>query len=204
MKKLSIIGFLILYTSLTYAGIGKAKELYEVGSYDEAITEINKILSSEPSHTGALKLLMNIHKDNRKTKSYIQTAAKYYKSGGKMSYEQLWKLANTGYQIKDYNSVVFYSRICNFKNPNKHQINNLLGVGYFYLKNYKLSVVALKVAYYYAPREVIYSANLARSYEYLEKYKLAYKFYKKSLAVDPNFTRSAIALKRVQGLMNQN
>ncbi len=200
MKRYLIV-LLVCVTSLSFADLEQAKDKYFNGNYEEALAEVNNILAKDSRNKGALKLLMKVYKSTKKLKLYIATSKKFVKSGGKMSYTEMWKTANTAFQYKDYKSVLFFTNICNYRNPNNHSIMNLMGVAYFYMKKYKLSIIALKVAVLYASYDVIYTANLGRTYEHIGAYKKAYKYYKLSLKNDPNFSRSVTAVKRLKALL---
>lgn len=203
MKKYTLVLALsFVLATMVWADYNKAKELYDLGSYDEAIAELNNILTSEPGNLGALELQMRIYRDTKKSTAYLQSAKSYALRGGNVNYDTAWALSNLAHQIKDYQNAVFFSQICNKLNPNNHSVLNLMGVGLFYLKKYELSIVALKTATRYLPSEPTYNANLARSYEYLSQYKKAYYYYQQTLKYEPSSTRAVVALNKLKTLMN--
>lgn len=200
MKKTAIL--LILGFALNAsAALDQAKLLYSQKNYPDALKEVTEHLKQAPNDKDAYLLLMNINREKKDLPSYLWAARKFVVSGGKFNWDSAWDLANVGYQIKDYESVVFFSKICNALSPNNHSVYNLLGVAYFYLKNYKLSIVALKSAVAFLPNDTIYNANLARSYEFVENYEKAAEYYRISLKNDPNFSRSALSLKKVEAIL---
>jgi tetratricopeptide (TPR) repeat protein len=145
---------------------------------------------------------MDIYKAQGQSGLYLKVLRNQIENGKNYDYSVLWDGANRSFQIRDYDMVVFFSKQCNEKSPNRHSIYNLMGVAYYYLKQYRLSVIALKTAVAFMPKEPIYNANLGRSYEMLGEYAKAAEYYEVSLKYDPDFRRSALSLKRVKALLS--
>lgn len=205
MRKFFVGLMFLLFPISLFAGIEEAKQFYAAKNYDQAIAEANAVLQSDPQNKDALAILVNSYQNKKDYKNYILFSKKFLEAGGKINGDVLWPLANLCHEMKDYESVVFFVKIYNTIQPNNHSAYNLIGVAYYYLNKYRLSVIALKTAVLFMPNEPIYSANLARSYEALGEYQKAYDFYKISLKNDPNFGRAALSLKRVETLLqNKN
>lgn len=195
------ISLMLLFSISLYAGMDEAKKFYANNQLDEAINELNNVLKENGYNKDALNLLMNIYRKKNNVSLYIKTAKKYIHSGGTLDFDATWSIANTAHEMKDHENALFFAKYCNTLSPNNSSIYNLIGVAYFYLKKYKLSIIALKAAVYYNGNESIYLANLARSYEISEDYAKAFEYYKLSLKKDPNFKRAAMSLQRVEGLL---
>ncbi|HCL55801.1 MAG TPA: hypothetical protein DHW82_02170 [Spirochaetia bacterium] len=199
MKK-KILGLLFFLTaSQVFAGLEEAKSFYTAGNYEQAVEQLNLILTDSPSNMEALKILTDIYKKTD-LKKYITTAKNYLKSGGKLGFDDIWNLANMSYEnFKDLDSALYFTSKCNQIAPNRAEVYNLIGVLYYHKENLKLSIIALKTSVYLSGSSALYASNLARSYEKIQNFKKASAYYKMSVKNDPNFTRSVNALKRLEG-----
>jgi tetratricopeptide (TPR) repeat protein len=144
---------------------------------------------------------MNIQRGNKNEIQAIKTARRLHKIGYNFSYDTLFRYANTAHDNKEHELALYFSKVCNVLRPNSANILNLVGVSYFYLKKYRISLVAFKAAVYYNSEDSIYWANLARSYENLEEYEKALTYYQLSLKKEPGFRRSLLSVDRVKGLL---
>jgi len=201
MKSLKIGLLLLMTSSFTFAGMNEARNFYKERKLDDAIREANDVLKQGPGNKEATYFLMNLYNEKKDTFNYLKMAKKYALYDGQITHEMAWNFANIAFNIKDYDTIIFFTKICNALKPNDHSTFNLMGVAYFYLNQYKPSVVSLKAAMALNPTQSIYAANLARSYERLEQWEKAEEYYKISLKYDPGFQRSAVSLKKVQAIL---
>jgi len=200
MRAVILLAFLMTQ-SAGFAGINEAKNFYKEKKYSDAVAEATNVLKQDSQNREALQLLFTIYSERKDTSNQLTFGKRYVNAGGQITSEMAWNLANIAFQIKDYHSIVIFSKLYNSMKADDHSNYNLLGVAYFYLQQYKPSVIALKTALVLRPNEPIYAANLARSYEMMEHYEKAAEFYKLSLKYDPGFKRSAISLKRVEAIL---
>lgn len=173
-------------------------------SYSTLLKESKAELEANPKSVSALKKMMNAYQGLGQNGNFIKTFVRYLKAGGEASFGWTFKNANWAHGLKLHEDALYLSQMSSKLSPNTASVLNLLGVSYFYLKKYRLSAISLKAAVALSPKTAIYSANLARTYEYLEWYKAAKKYYELCLKYDPSFKRSVISLKRVNGILAQN
>lgn len=198
MKKTWISLILTFLTwNFLFANFEEAKELYNNKNYNEALSILNQLIEDKKANLEIYKMVMEIYKEKKHQESYLAATKQYIRAGGRINYDSAWALGNYAHQVKKYNDVVIFSKICLTLSPNNHSIYNLMGVAYYYLKKHQLSVVALKSAVTLSAGEPIYTANLARSYESLEDRANAIKYYKLALKNDPQFQRASTALRRL-------
>jgi len=143
---------------------------------------------------------LKIYSNTGPRKTYYDYLASYILSGGSPRYQDVWDAAMGFFEIKDYENTIIFCKYCNYLSPNNHSVFNLIGVTYYYLKKYDLSIIGLRSAVKLMPNEAIYLANLARSYEETGDYKNAYKYYKLSYEKDPNFGRARSGVERLKNM----
>ena len=222
MKKFILMVLFVFINVFLFANVEEAQKLFNEKKYQEAKTALEKILKENPKDKKAInlmgeiyksminsnprnlnnyKLLMNFYKNNRRYSSFFKTLKRYHRYGGRYYYAELWKLSQLAFEIKDHDTVIYLTRRCNKLNPNNHSVLNMMGVSYYYLKKYRLSVIALKAAVKTKVDHDIYNANLARTYVSLGAYKKAYFYYKQALKYNPKLLRASTSIEKVKNLM---
>jgi len=197
-KKLFLLFIFLTFNSFALT-VEELDSLIAEGRFQEAK---EKFEASDLSrkNKNVIERLIKIYANTGPRKDYYNYLAYYIKLGGNVKYQDVWAAAMGSFEIKDYNNTITFCKYSNYLSPNNHSVFNLMGVAYYYIQNYELSVIALRSAVKLMPDEAIYIANLARSYEDMKDYKNAYKYYKISLQKDPNFIRSRAALERLKNM----
>ena len=96
------------------------------------------------------------------------------------------KQIEKNFKLKKFNDVILQCRKLIKKKPNNFILNQIIGLAYFSIKNFDLSIECLKKANEIKPRDMVCKNNLANSYKSSGNLKEAEKIYKEILHEFPN------------------
>jgi Tfp pilus assembly protein PilF len=96
------------------------------------------------------------------------------------------KQIEKNFKLKKFNDVILQCRKVIKKNANNFILNQIIGLAYFYIKNFDLSIKYLKKASEINPSDMVCKNNLANSYKSFGNSQEAEKIYKEILRKFPN------------------
>ena len=96
------------------------------------------------------------------------------------------KQIEKNFNLKKFNDVILQCRKLIKKNPNNFILNQIIGLAYFAINKFDLSVEYLKKASEINPSDMICKNNLANSYKASGNFQEAEKIYKEILDKFPN------------------
>ncbi len=96
------------------------------------------------------------------------------------------KQIGKNFQLKKFNDVILQCRKLIKKNPNNFILNQIIGLAYFSINNFDLSIECLKKANEIKPSDMVCKNNLANSYKSSGNIQEAEKIYKEILHRFPN------------------
>lgn len=95
------------------------------------------------------------------------------------------KQIEKNFKSKKFNDVILQSKKLIKQNPNNFLLNQIIGLAYFSVKNFDLSIEYLKKANVIKPDDMVCKNNLANSYKSSGNLRDAEKIYKEILNVFP-------------------
>lgn len=199
MKKQSLIFlfFFMPFYGRAFADINTAKIFFNQGNYEAVIHETKNLIAVNKNDKEAYEILLKTLKLLKKNTEYLYYLDHYMQINPSIDYATIYEAAVKAYLMKNYPLAIHFTQRAHFLKPQDPEPLNLMGVSYFYMNSYKLSIVALRFAIKYS-NDVNYYANLARSYAKNGQISEAKKYYSKAIALMPNYKRAFVELTKLE------